>query len=120
MATFSEPCPSCGAPIALDDAWCRTCGSTRGVVESTPIETYLRSCVAALELLREAHRRVRPMPETRRAETDIETAIGRLLGGFGDGTAVEIPEHPAEKRAGSNARETVTKSAKTGRQGCKK
>jgi hypothetical protein len=74
----AEPCPSCGAPIALDEAYCLTCGASRGVCESTPRETYLRACVAALELLRDAHRRVRPLADTVRAERDIEAAIGKL------------------------------------------
>jgi hypothetical protein len=77
----SEPCPECHAPIALEDAWCRSCGSSRGVATSTPREDYLRACTAALELLRESHRRVRPLPETRRAEVDLEAAVGRLREG---------------------------------------
>jgi len=80
-AVPSEPCPECHAPIALEDAWCRSCGSSRGVATSTPREDYLRACTAALELLRESHRRVRPLPETRRAEVDLEAAVGRLREG---------------------------------------
>jgi hypothetical protein len=79
----SEVCPGCGAPIALDDAWCRTCGSSRGISTATPRETYLRACVAGLELLRQSHRQVRPLAETRRAETDLERAIEMLRGGVG-------------------------------------
>lgn len=48
--------------------------------ESTPSEVYLRSCVAALELVREAHRRVRPLAETRRAEAELDRAVGILRG----------------------------------------
>ena len=79
----SESCPGCGAPIPLDTAWCLTCGSSRGVATATPRETYLRACVAALELLRESHRRVRPLAETRQAEGLLEVAIERLRAGEG-------------------------------------
>jgi hypothetical protein len=77
----SEPCPECGAPILLDDAWCRSCGSSRGVSTSTPREDYLRACISALELVRQTSSRVRPLPETRRAEMDLEAAIERLRAG---------------------------------------
>lgn len=77
----SEPCPECGAPIGLDDAWCRSCGSSRGVSTSTPREDYLRACISALELVRQTSRRVRPLPETRRAEELLEAAIERLRAG---------------------------------------
>ena len=79
----SEPCPGCGADIGLDDAWCRTCGSSRGVATATPRETYLRATVAALALLRESHRQVRPLAETRQAEGLLEVAIERLRAGEG-------------------------------------
>jgi hypothetical protein len=42
---------------------------------------YLSAAVGALALLREAHRRVRPLPETRRAEVDLEAAVVRLREG---------------------------------------
>lgn len=77
----SEPCPECGAPIFLDDAWCRSCGSSRGVSTSTPREDYLRACISALELVRQTSRRVRPLAETRQVEELLEAAIERLRAG---------------------------------------
>jgi hypothetical protein len=79
-APFSEVCPSCGADIPESDAWCRTCGSSRGVSESTPAEAHLLALVAALELVRQSSRRVRPLPEVREAERLLEQAVGRLRG----------------------------------------
>lgn len=80
MPRISEPCPSCRSPIPVSAAYCLTCGSARGVSESTPLDVYLRSCVAALELVREAHRRARPLAETRRAEAELDRAVGILRG----------------------------------------
>lgn len=78
---FAEICPHCGSIVRLEDAYCLACGMSRGVSTSTPREDYLRACVAGLELLRQAHRRVHPIRETLAAEGLLETAINHIRSG---------------------------------------
>jgi hypothetical protein len=74
----SETCPHCSTEIKRDQAYCLTCGMSRGVLTATPKENYLRACVAALELLRQTSQRVRPLRETVQAIALIEAAIEKL------------------------------------------
>jgi hypothetical protein len=82
MPGVCERCPSCGAGIALSDAYCLTCGASRGVLAPTPREDYLRACVSSLELLRQTSRCVRPLAETTQAEGLIERAISLIRAGI--------------------------------------